>query len=82
MDAVSWIKYKKPRTRIAQYSARLLNRLETEFKFTFPTCYISTNNNTLGDQLSRVVFPWPKFGIAKMGFGVRGDPIYLQMVSQ
>ena len=47
-------KYRRPENRVALYFNRLVNRLETGNKFvTFPR-YISSVNNILRDELSRL----------------------------
>ena len=53
-NVIQWIKYRRPKNRVAQYFCRILNRLETEHSFaTFP-CYIRSPRNEICDQLSRL----------------------------
>ena len=58
-NVVTWIKFRKPGNRVAQFFARCLNRLEIEFNFTIFPCYISSQNNKLCDELSRRIFSDP-----------------------
>ena len=53
-NVVGWIKYRKPKNRVAQYFTRILNRIETEFTCVVFPCYISSGNNVFCDELSRM----------------------------
>ena len=53
-NVVGWTKYRRPKNRVAQYFARILNRIEAENNCIISPCYISTGNNTLCDELSRL----------------------------
>ena len=53
-NVVTWIKYRKPKKRLAQYFTRISNRFETENDCTVFPCYVSSGNNVFCDQLSRL----------------------------
>ena len=53
-SVVQWIKYRRPKNRVAQYFCRILNRLEIEHSFPLCPCYISSPRNEICDQLSRL----------------------------
>ena len=52
-NVVSWIKHRERRNRVARFSVRLLNRLETEYKFAAFACFISPRINNLRVELAR-----------------------------
>ena len=53
-NVIQWIKFRRPKNRIAQYFSRILNRLEVEHEFAIFPCYISSPHNETCDQLSRL----------------------------
>lgn len=50
----TWISNRAPKNRIARYLTRILNRLEVDNKFTMYPLYVSSLNNRLCDELSRL----------------------------
>ena len=53
-NVVTWIKYRKPKNRAAQYFTRILNRFGTENNCTVFPFYVSSGSNILCDTLSRL----------------------------
>ena len=53
-NVATWIKYRKPKNRAAQYFTRILNRFVTENDCTVFPRYVSSGNNVFCDKLSRL----------------------------
>lgn len=53
-NVATWIKYRKPKNRVAQYFTRIPNRFETEKDCAAFPRYISSNRNEFCDKLSRL----------------------------
>ena len=66
-NVVTWVKYRRPGNRVAQFLVRCLNRLEIEFEFQIFPCYISSQNNKLCDEMSRREFDDPKLLLEEFG---------------
>ena len=64
-NVASWNKHRKPRNRAAQYLARMLNRLGTDYNFTVFVCFISSSNNNLRGELSRFTLDDPAMQFGK-----------------
>ena len=79
-NVVHWIKYRRPKNKIAQFFCRILNRIEVDFSFLVFPFYISTSHNEVCDKLSRLplrsvlvmpaprVFLWLKLFQPSYGF--------------
>ena len=50
----TWITNRAPKNRIARYLTRLLNRMESEYGFAVNPVFVSSLNNTVCDDLSRL----------------------------
>ena len=53
-NVITWIKHKRPGNRVAKYFTRILSRMENEWGFVLAPMYISSSNNVLQDELSRL----------------------------
>ena len=53
-NVVGWVKFRRPKNRVAQYITRILNRLESEHDCVLFPCYISSGSNTFCGDLSRL----------------------------
>ena len=53
-NVITWIRRKRPGNRVAKFPARILSRIENEYGFDVSPMYISTSNNRMQDELSRL----------------------------